>query len=430
MHIGGRLLAGVRKHRKGLFSAGFWSDQLVSWTMKDPSFRTQLFRFIDVFPMLRSPQQIDDYLSDYLSQPGVTLPAGLDLGLKAGHLAKGLVAKTLTDRIAALAGNFIAGSDATTALPVLRGLWKQGVAFSVDLLGEACLSTAEAEVYQRRYLDLLEVLPAEAGRWPGEPRLENDHLGPLPRTSISIKISALSPRTDPIDFAGSLQTLSRALEPVLRKAAERGVMVYFDMEQAALKDLTIALFQRCCESIEFSAGLALQAYLRSGPEDAGRLIDWARQSGRQVSVRLIKGAYWDYEVIHAEQMGWPVPVWTEKRATDACFEEMAAMFVAAVPRRAGEGGVKLALGSHNVRSIAHTLALLEEQRSAAVGRRVSKAIRHGRSAPRGDGRTGPAGPRVRARGRNDSGHGLPRAAAAGEHVEPVVAAGRFFGRRA
>ena len=105
----------------------------------------------------------------------------------------------------------------------------------------------------------------------------------------------------------------------------------------------------------------MQAYLRSGPDDAARLIDWARRSGRQVNVRLIKGAYWDYELIHAERMGWPVPVWTDKRATDACFERMAAMFVAAMPQRAGEGGVKLALGSHNVRSIAHTLALLEKK---------------------------------------------------------------------
>ena len=78
-------------------------------------------------------------------------------------------------------------------------------------------------------------------------------------------------------------------------------------------------------------------------------------------MRLIKGAYWDYEVIHAEQMGWPAPVWTEKQATDECFERMAAMFVEAMPLRAGEGGVKLAIGSHNVRSIAHALALLERR---------------------------------------------------------------------
>ncbi len=140
------------------------------------------------------------------------------------------------------------------------------------------------------------------------------------------------------------------------------MLVYFDMEQAAVKDLTLALFERCCEAIDFPAGLALQAYLRSGPDDARRIIDWARNArGRQVTVRLIKGAYWDYELIHAERMGWPVPVWTEKRATDACFERMAAMFVAAIPAPPGEGGVKLAIGSHNVRSIAHTLALLEKQ---------------------------------------------------------------------
>ena len=79
LEIGGRLLAGTRKHRKGLFSAAFWSDQLVAWTMKDAAFRTQLFRFIDVFPMLRSPELVHDYLNDYLSQPGVTLPRCLDL---------------------------------------------------------------------------------------------------------------------------------------------------------------------------------------------------------------------------------------------------------------------------------------------------------------------------------------------------------------
>ena len=144
LEIGTRLLTGARQHRGGFFSASFWSDQLMAWTMKDPAFRTQLFRFIDVFPMLRTPEQIHDYLTDYLSQPGVTLPPGLDLGLKAGGLAKGLVAKTIADRIAAMAGNFIAGADATAALPVLRDLWKQGVAFSVDLLGEACVSEEEA----------------------------------------------------------------------------------------------------------------------------------------------------------------------------------------------------------------------------------------------------------------------------------------------
>ena len=358
--IGTELLKHARGQRAGLLSSRFWSDQLMNWAMKDPAFKVQLFRFVDVFPMLATAEQVHDCLVDYLGQPGVALPPGMGLGLKAGGLAKGVLSKTIAGRIRAMAGNFIAGTDAAEALPKLEKLWNEGVAFSVDLLGETCVSHAEAEVYQHRYLDLIETLPKGVARWPAQPRLESDHLGPVPRTNVSIKISALGAHTDPIDSEGSVGRLVDAIRPILEAARRHNVLINFDIEQAALKDLTLALFEACCEQVDFPAGLALQAYLRSGEEDAGKLIDWARRTGRQVTVRLIKGAYWDYELIHAERMGWPVPVWTDKRDTDACFERMAGMFVAAAPRSADSGGVKLALGSHNCRSIARTLALLAE----------------------------------------------------------------------
>ena len=158
----------ARDYSSGVFSARFWNDQLMNWAMKDPAFKVQLFRFIDVFPMLRTPALVHDYLTDYLSQPGVTLPPGMDLGLKVGGLAKGLMAKTIAGRITAMAGNFIAGVDAATALPTLQKLWSEGVAFSVDLLGEACVSDEEVAAYQRRYLDLIETLPAAVAKWPAE----------------------------------------------------------------------------------------------------------------------------------------------------------------------------------------------------------------------------------------------------------------------
>ena len=360
LQLGSRLLQSARQNRSGLFSSKFWSDQLMDWAMKDPAFKVQLFRFVDVFPMLDRPELVHNYLVDYLSQPGVTLPPGMDLGLKAGRMAKGIMSKTIASRITAMARTFIAGTDAASALPTLGKLWNEGIAFSVDLLGEACVSDSEAEVYRRRYLDLVETLPQETRGWKANPKIESDHLGPVPRANVSIKISSLCSRTDPIDFDGSLDRLTDALRPILQAAQRDNVLVNFDMEQASMKDLTLALFMRCCEEIDFPAGLALQTYLRSGDDDAQRLIDWAKRTGRQVTVRLIKGAYWDYEVVHAEMMGWPVPIWTNKRETDACFERVAEKFIAATPRTAGEGGVKLALGSHNIRSIGHTLAVLEQ----------------------------------------------------------------------
>ena len=354
--IGTELLDLARTGKAGIFSAKFYSDKLMSWSMKDPEFKVQLFRFVDVFPMLTTPEQVHEHLVDYLSQPGVTLPPGMDLGLRAGGIAKGIMAKTISSQIKSMASKFIAGTDASSAQPRLRKLWDNSIGFSVDLLGEACVSEAEADEYLEKYLDLIQNLPAEVASWAPNAQIETDHLGPISRCNVSIKISSLAAKVDPIDTEGSIAGLMARLDPVLRSAAEHDIFINFDMEQFELKDLTIELFKRCCLKHDFHAGIAIQAYLKSGPADARDLCRWAVENGRQVSVRLIKGAYWDYETIHAEEMGWPCPVWNEKWQTDACFEEMVDIFLDAMPRMRDEGGIKLALGSHNIRSIAYALA--------------------------------------------------------------------------
>ncbi|MCC6321220.1 MAG: proline dehydrogenase family protein [Phycisphaerales bacterium] len=361
LRYGTQLLDLARRHKTGVLSAKFYSDWLMEWSMKDPNFKVQMFRYVDAFPMLRTTEDRFDHLKDYLGQPGVTVPGPVELGIRAGGLAKGLFVGTVAKQIEGMAGKFIAGTDAASALGNLKDLWNDGIAFSVDLLGEACVSDDEADAYQRKYLDLINNLPGSVAGWKADPRLESDHLGAIPRTNVSIKISSLSARCDPIDTEGSIKELMRRIVPILEAAAKNGVFVNFDMEQFALKDLTIELFQRCCEEVKFEAGLAMQAYLRSGEDDARRVCEWAARSGRAVTVRLVKGAYWDYQVIHAEQQGWPCPVWPTKRQTDACFERMTDIYLDAAPRTSGSGGVKLALGSHNARSIAYALAGLERR---------------------------------------------------------------------
>ncbi len=352
--IGGELLSSARDAPSPPVA-----DRLMDWAMADQGFRAQLFRFTDVFPVLSTPELVHAHLTDYLSQPGVKPPPGLSLGLKAGGKMKGTLAKTVASQITATAERFIAGTDARSALPALRKHWDKGIGFSVDLLGEACISRAEAQASRERYLDLIRHLPAEVNDWPANTLIETDHLGPIPRTNVSVKVSSLAAKTDPIAHDRVIEELTESLGPILQEASKLGVFVNFDMEQHELKDLTLDLFMRCCEKYPFKAGLALQAYLRSAENDAQRLIDWSRSTGRHVTVRLVKGAYWDYETIYAEQMGWPVPVWGRKADTDSCFERVAAQLIEATPRTKVQGGVKLALGSHNVRSIASALAHLE-----------------------------------------------------------------------
>ena len=359
--IGSLLLDQARSKKQSWLSTAFWSDKLMDWAMQDEAFKIQLFRFVDTFPMLVTPEQVHEHLMDYLTQPDVKLPPGLGMGLKAGGIMQGTMTKTVTSQITKMAERFIAGTDAASALPSLEKIWNEGVAFSVDLLGEACVSDAEAVEYRQRYLDLLTNLPKTVSSWKTQHVLENDHLGPIPRTNISIKISSLFANTDPIANDVSIDGLFEALRPILEEAQRNGTLINFDMEQFEYKDLTLDLFMRCCDEIDFPAGLAMQAYLRSGDEDAKRIIEWSTRTGRCITVRLVKGAYWDYETIHAEEMGWPVPVWSRKVDTDACFERMAVLFIESTPAENGQGGVKLALGSHNIRSIATAMALLEKR---------------------------------------------------------------------
>ncbi|HZW07954.1 MAG TPA: proline dehydrogenase family protein, partial [Phycisphaerales bacterium] len=269
--IGTELLDKARAHKSGVLSSAFYSDALMNWSMKDHNFKVQMFRFVDAFPVLRDNDDIYDHLQDYLSQPGVTVPGVIATALAAGKLAKGMAVKTIRGQIEGMAGKFIAGTDAASALPNLKELWKDGIAFSVDLLGEACVSDAEADAYRDKYLDLINNLPSQVASWPASPRLESDHLGQIPRTNVSVKISSLSARCDPIDTEGAIADLMTRLLPVLEAARRGGVFVNFDMEQFALKDLTLELFMRCCEAVDFEAGLAMQAYLKSGEADARRV---------------------------------------------------------------------------------------------------------------------------------------------------------------
>ena len=361
MALGTEMLDIAKAHKSGMLSKQFYQDKIMDWSMKDHNFKVQMFRFVDAFPALTTPEMVHDHLVDYMTQPGVKAPPGMDLALKAGGVAKGLAAKTISGQITGMAKNFIAGTNAADALPMLSKLWKQGISFSVDLLGEACVSSAEADAYQAKYLDLVENLVGTASGWTPSDRLEKDHVGTVPRVNVSIKVSSLCALFNPIAPESSVADFMGRAKPILEAAHRNGVLINFDMEQYELKDLTLDTFMHACDTHEFEAGLAMQAYLKSGVDDAKRICEWAKRTGRVVTVRLVKGAYWDYETIHAEQEGWPCPVWHEKWQTDQCFEDMVEVFLDHCPTEPGQGGVKLALGSHNVRSIGAALAGLEKR---------------------------------------------------------------------
>src|SRR5205085_8071136 len=219
----------------------------------------------------------------------------------------------------------------------------------------AVVSEQETNEYAARCLELVEGLAAQTQDW-SDPLGKNTELFPV--VNVSVKISALYSQMNPADPEDAIAHLAPKLRPILRRAREVGAFINFDMESYAHKNTTLELFRTLFMEEEFRewphAGIVIQAYLRDAERDLTNLIEWGRQRGTRFTVRLVKGAYWDYEKIKAAQNGWRVPVFLQKPESDANFEKCARIMLE------NEAIVTAAFGSHNVRSIAHAQAFAEK----------------------------------------------------------------------
>jgi RHH-type proline utilization regulon transcriptional repressor/proline dehydrogenase/delta 1-pyrroline-5-carboxylate dehydrogenase len=339
---------------------GWWDERLMEWTMGDEAVKVQLFRFIDALPLLHTPPAITRHLREYFTLAETHLPAWMRLGLRwlpNDGFAGRLLARTARANAERLARRFIAGTTVAEALAAVARLRRRSLAFTVDLLGEATITEAEAEHYQGCYLELIAGLTQQVNAWPAIDLIDRDGHGPLPRVNVSVKLSSLYSQFDPIDPQGTSQAVRARLRPILRAARAHQAFVNVDMEQYAYKDLTLQIFREVLEEDEFrdwpDVGIALQTYLRDTAADVEALARWVERRGVPVWVRLVKGAYWDYETVVAAQQGWPVPVFTAKWETDATYEQLTRFLMRhralLVP----------ALGSHNIRSLAHALAVAD-----------------------------------------------------------------------
>jgi RHH-type proline utilization regulon transcriptional repressor/proline dehydrogenase/delta 1-pyrroline-5-carboxylate dehydrogenase len=358
--IGRELFAQIDTSRPVIWQRRWWDDRIMNWSMADETTKVQMLRFIDVLPMLDSPEAIDEHLQAYFSDTQGRFPflVRLAAALAAPRSRRGRwAARAIRHNASRLARRFIAGADRNEVLQTVLELRRQGMAFTLDLLGEAIISEREADEYQRQYLALIEHLGGEAQTWPAIPLLDRDANGPIPRVNVSLKVSALYSQFDPINPNGSAAAVKHRLRPILHAAMQNGAFVNLDMEQYAFKELTLRIFCEILMEPEFRSwphvGVAIQAYLPEAESDLRRLLAWVRRRGTLVWVRLVKGAYWDYETVVAAQRSWPVPVFTQKWQSDACFERCTAFLLE------HREWLRPAFASHNLRGMAYALALAE-----------------------------------------------------------------------
>ena len=337
-------------------------DKAMDLASADRELKAALFRFVDVVPACRSLDDLARHLTGFLGEletPPPPVSAAMRMGnTRAGRTALG---KAAAAGVRHMAHRFIIGEDPRAALGVLRELWKDGVASSVDLLGEATVTQPEAERYAARCSDALETMVAASRSWPARHQLDRDAAGPLPRANLSVKVSALTPLLRPdAPEPGKRDALPR-LRSLLRQARDLGAHLHIDMESLDSRDAVLELVLGLLAEDEFrtgpSSGVVLQAYLRDSPETLEEILAWVTGPGERrdlpLTVRLVKGAYWDHEIVEAAQHGWTAPVFEVKADCDRNYEVLTRRLLDA--RIAGHG-VRAAIASHNLRSVAHAIA--------------------------------------------------------------------------
>ena len=275
-----------------------------------------------------------------------------------------------------IGGEFVVGRSIEEALARSAREAEVGLC-SFDMLGEGARTQADAQRYLKAYEHAIDVIGAGAA---GRPAQES--------SSISIKLSALEPRYSLLQHERVMQRLVPQVGALARRAAALGIQLTIDAEEADRLDLSLDVIEALAEDSATrqwpGLGLAVQAYGKRSLD----IIDWAaaaaRTYGRRMTVRLVKGAYWDSEIKRAQERGLEgFPVYTRKVTTDVSY-------LACVGRLFSHADVIYPqFATHNAHSIASVLELAppgadyEFQRLHGMGRLLyAEAARQVANFPR------------------------------------------------
>ncbi|MEO0617784.1 MAG: bifunctional proline dehydrogenase/L-glutamate gamma-semialdehyde dehydrogenase PutA [Pseudomonadota bacterium] len=205
---------------------------------------------------------------------------------------------------------------------------ERGYRFSYDMLGEAARTMDDAERYYQRYMDAIRSVGARAGEMGEQTR---DAL--MGRPGLSVKLSAIHPRFEPMQAARIRDELVPNLIALVKEARAHDLAINIDAEEQDRLDLTLQVFGDVLMSDAVEGwdgfGIVVQAYGRRALPALRWLRTLSQKREQRIPVRLVKGAYWDTEVKLAQELGLEsYPVFTRKTNTDVSYLACARMMLA------------------------------------------------------------------------------------------------------
>jgi RHH-type proline utilization regulon transcriptional repressor/proline dehydrogenase/delta 1-pyrroline-5-carboxylate dehydrogenase len=231
-----------------------------------------------------------------------------------GRVGEPVVRTAMRQAMKIMGHQFVMGRTIAEALDNSLEGANRRYRYTFDMLGEAALTGADAQRYLEAYRDAIAALQVRVREYPDQ----------ASRPSISVKLSALHPRFERAQRARVLRELTPRLVELCATSRDAGVALTLDAEESERLELTLELLDAACRDPRLTGwdgfGLAVQAYQKRAPAVLRWLIGLARDTGRTLNVRLVKGAYWDSEVKRAQERGLSgYPVFTRKSNTDVSY---------------------------------------------------------------------------------------------------------------
>ncbi|MDQ0466537.1 RHH-type proline utilization regulon transcriptional repressor/proline dehydrogenase/delta 1-pyrroline-5-carboxylate dehydrogenase [Caulobacter ginsengisoli] len=283
----------------------------------------------------------------------------------AGRVGEPVIRGAVAAAIRIMGEQFVLGRTIEAAIKRAAG---EGYMCSFDMLGEGARTAADAERYEASYAQAIETVG----------KLSNG-AGPEAGHGISVKLSALCPRYEDTHASRVWAELYPRTLRLAEIAARHNLNFTIDAEEADRLTLSLKLLDRLAREPSLGEwrglGLAVQAYQKRAPRVIAKVAELARDSGRRLMVRLVKGAYWDSEIKRGQVNGRPdYPVYTTKPATDLSYLVCARALIGAAPHLYAQFATHNAHSLAAVRRMAHTAGVkIEFQRLHGMGEALYRA---------------------------------------------------------
>lgn len=259
---------------------------------------------------------------------------------------------------------FVLGRSISEAIKNSQSYRAKGYTYSFDMLGETAFTDDDADRYFESYRQALATLASSHEDWRQD----------KPTPSISIKLSALHPKYEESHAEWVMEELGNRLTQLVEEARKLNVALTIDAEEADRLELSLRLFKKVYQSPASKGwnqfGLVIQAYSKRALPVLGFLNALANEQGDEIPIRLVKGAYWDTEIKHAQQLGLAdYPVFTRKENSDVSYMVCARYLLSTQCK----GKIYPQFATHN----AHTVSAILEMAKNEVDRSFEFQRLHG-----------------------------------------------------